>query len=434
MDDKTAAFFGKLDPTQQAQYLYDSVGKAVVVERVIDLFRRNLRGSTASHEAIPRLPIRTIVTTNWDNLLEKQFEEERITCDVIWKDQQVGATTHRRKILKVHGTLEDIDSIIFSEDDYFRFANSSSIYKQYLGTLLATSTVLFVGYSYSDFDFRLMFHSIRQQLNIMARKSYIFTPNATEAEKQYLYRRGLIPIYYSAPTRQEASEAFFSDLVEEASIIAETRADRLKVMRRENGAMLKKARGLLIRNQSNLGPLATPETLTDPGLFGSLEITKLEIECAANWRALIENGATAKCILCLSNPLARGKYRADEARLRLQVLKSNIERYRDSVEAVDIGTPLDSNIEIYGNAVLLRSEKLDVETKSYNRLRVIRDIDVLRQTIETFDTRFNSVRVRNLAQASLLFNIDLTLSDAAAEREVLHRYIIHLIDLYIESL
>lgn len=426
-DDESAAFFDGLDPTQQAQYLYDQVGKAVVVDRIVDLFRRSAIAPTAAHRAIVSLPVKTIITTNWDNLLEWQFQEDRVTCDVIWDAEQIGATTHRRKVVKVHGTLGEARSIVFSEDEYCRFANSNDIFKQYLRTLLATSTVLFVGYSYRDFDFKLIFQNIREQLGSLAWKSYIFTPNAGEPERQYFTRRGLIPIHYSAGSRREAVESFFSDLVARASVIVKSTDDRLRILGRENRAMLPKARGLVIRNQSNLGPLATPEVLADMDLFGSPETTRLELECAANWRALIERGATARCILCLNNYLARGKYDPREAGLRLQTLRANLQKYLASVEVVDIGVPLDNNVEIYGGDVLLRSEKLDMETKSYNQLRVIRDIDEVRQAIETFDSRYRAVRSRNLARASALFGLEPVAGDAAAERDLLHRYILRLI-------
>jgi NAD-dependent SIR2 family protein deacetylase len=122
------AFFTGLDPPRQAQYMYDARGKPEVIQAIRDIFQRAERPSPPSpiHSTITTLPINTIVTSNWDQLLERQFAHDHISLDTIWRDTQLSTTTTRKTLIKMHGTIEDPDSIVFSEDDYYRFANTIS--------------------------------------------------------------------------------------------------------------------------------------------------------------------------------------------------------------------------------------------------------------------------------------------------------------------
>jgi hypothetical protein len=197
-------------------------------------------------------------------------------------------------------------------------------------------------------------------------------------------------------------------------------------MSRENGAILTRANGLLIRNQSNLGPLATPNTPNNASLFGDREITQLEIDCAAHWKALLEHGAKGYCIISLGDVLAHAKYSAADTIQRLDTLQANIARYSAQVEVVDVGPPSDNNIDIYGTDCCLKSEKFMLSNKSYSRLRVVRDIDEIRDAIDNFDKKFLALKRSNLSSASKLFGQAPRNEDK--KRALLHRYIAYLLD------
>ena len=422
------AFFAGLDLPQQAQYLYDVRGKTAVIHTIRDIFGRSIRPSDTSavHRTITTLPINTIITSNWDELIEIHFERENISLDVIWRDDQFTTTTTRKTLIKMHGTIQAPDSIIFSEDDYYRFATSRSLIKQHISTLLSTSTVLFAGYGYRDFDFKLIFYEVGALLTTLSRKPFIFLPNITTTEARYLENRNFHPISYKRTSPKKASEDFFSDLQQYVSVVAKETADRLRIMRRENHAVLERAHDLIVRNQSNLGPLATPTTPQNQELFGNPDITQLEIDCATNWKALVEHGATARCILSLSDVfLSRPKYSLSDTLQRLVTLKDNIVKYRDKVEVVDVGPPSDNNIDIYGTDCCLKSEKFIYTTKSYSRIRVVRDVDEIRDAIDNFDRKFSELKRSNLATASKLFSEEPR--DKPEKRSLLHKYIVHVL-------
>jgi hypothetical protein len=110
------------------------------------------------HKAIISLDQRIIITTNFDKLIES-----------IW-NTSVGNSTHLPTIIsqidpgifsilkdnvnsylvKLHGTVDNADSLIFSRSEYIRLAFGSSNYTNFLESMLLNYTFLFIGFSMED--------------------------------------------------------------------------------------------------------------------------------------------------------------------------------------------------------------------------------------------------------------------------------------------
>ena len=404
LDDGTFKIYSSLDPLQKAQFLYDKSGKIAVINEIKKIFDRSVQESEI-HKILATLPIKTIITTNWDELIEKCFEKYgKINIDTIWKDDQLSMGSNQVKLIKMHGTVQDPSSIVFSEDDYYNFLYTQTLLNQYILTIVATSTILFIGYSFSDFDFKLIFNYIRKKIGLMNKKPYIFLPNSNDFQINYLSKRGLKPIVFKDKDHKTATKSFFNELSSKVSIISIDAIDRLSILYREGTSILSKANSnLIIRNQSNLGPLSTPEIPKNPSLYGSNELTDLEIKCTQNWKQLIVKGGSAKCIACLEKNWILERYKPEDGLQRLQTLKENLIKYGENIEIVDIGIPITSNIEIYGKEICLESIKLGYRVKSYNKLKVFRKSDEINNAIENFDNNFEEIKKHNIKAAKELF-------------------------------
>ena len=62
-------------------------------------------------------------------------------------------------ILKAHGSITDAASIVFATEDYRRIIHASPAFQSVMSTILMSNAVLFVGYSLSDPNFRLLLES-----------------------------------------------------------------------------------------------------------------------------------------------------------------------------------------------------------------------------------------------------------------------------------
>lgn len=105
------------------------------------------------HKALLDLKPKYLLTTNWDNLLEKTITEQGLLYDVIKSDADFVKSTLPKKLIKIHGDL-DSHNIVFKEDDYLNYSLNMPLIDNFLRHVLSSTTVLFLGYSYSDTDLK----------------------------------------------------------------------------------------------------------------------------------------------------------------------------------------------------------------------------------------------------------------------------------------
>lgn len=112
------------------------------------------------HDLIGTLDPRIIITTNYDQILERYFKHG---YRVKTYDQLDIASTTRRGhalILKLHGNATDPDKTILTRLDFARLRREGAHALETVQALLLTRTALFVGYSLSDPDLRLILENL----------------------------------------------------------------------------------------------------------------------------------------------------------------------------------------------------------------------------------------------------------------------------------
>lgn len=93
----------------------------------------------------------------------------------------------QRKVFKIHGSLNNVGSIVATEDDYRRCYRNlrSGVLGATLKHLLATKTVLFVGFSFSDPDFGHIYRLLQRQLGDVLPPQFIVTRGGTELAARF---------------------------------------------------------------------------------------------------------------------------------------------------------------------------------------------------------------------------------------------------------
>jgi hypothetical protein len=114
------------------------------------------------HQLLASLPVREMVTTNFDELLERAVAAVDGTTPAILPFD--AATSSDRWILKLHGTVDRPETIVLTRDDYLRTSVTHGALLGLVQALLVTRHMLFVGYSLSDEDFHQLVHEIRSAL------------------------------------------------------------------------------------------------------------------------------------------------------------------------------------------------------------------------------------------------------------------------------
>jgi CHAT domain/SIR2-like domain len=128
-------------------------------------------------EIVASLELPIYVTTSWTSLLEDALSEagrEPIVRRFEWyaerdapgEGDDVVPSVEHPLVLHLFGTIDDADSLVLSEDDYFAWlaawnSRRSAILPTTVGKALTRRSLLFLGYRLDDWDFRVLFHSIK---------------------------------------------------------------------------------------------------------------------------------------------------------------------------------------------------------------------------------------------------------------------------------
>lgn len=95
-----------------------------------------------------------IITTNYDTLLEMSTSDLREQYQVIVTDRDLLDTTKNKYIIKMHGDLHDISTIVLKEQDYLNYSQERVLIELFIKSLLTDHTVLFLGYSLNDYNIK----------------------------------------------------------------------------------------------------------------------------------------------------------------------------------------------------------------------------------------------------------------------------------------
>lgn len=143
------------------------------------------------HRELATMPyLQDIVTTNWDTY----FEEECLaTPFVTGKDIALWKMPGRR-VLKIHGSMTNLGSIVATESDYQRCLDAlgTNVIGAHLKHMLTTRTVVFVGYSLRDWNFRRLYEKLLEDMGEFSPRAYFVSPFGADEEDEQ--RFGLITL------------------------------------------------------------------------------------------------------------------------------------------------------------------------------------------------------------------------------------------------
>jgi hypothetical protein len=109
---------------------------------------------------------KTVVTTNYDEFIEKNFEHFSGGKSVHNVCKPKSSTlindlrSPNRSIVKMHGCVTEAPNVVIDRTSYFLAKRENQGLFQTLSALMTVNTVLFIGYSISDPDIQLILENI----------------------------------------------------------------------------------------------------------------------------------------------------------------------------------------------------------------------------------------------------------------------------------
>lgn len=115
----------------------------------------------AEIQALRSIKPHAIITTNYDRMIEMIFpDHEPVVGQKILRGQQFAVG----EVYKIHGSVEEYDSIVFTQSDYDDFTKKKKFLSAKLLTFFNEHPLLFIGYSASDPNIRSILSDIDEAL------------------------------------------------------------------------------------------------------------------------------------------------------------------------------------------------------------------------------------------------------------------------------
>lgn len=135
-----------------AQYhVNENRNRSKLNRKILEEFTEDTE-ETENHRIIARLPVSSIWTTNYDELLEKTFLKENKVVDIKYRNNQLLMTKPKRDLViyKMHGDVSHADEAILTKEQYEQYHQTHEPFINALSGELTTKTFLFIGFSFTD--------------------------------------------------------------------------------------------------------------------------------------------------------------------------------------------------------------------------------------------------------------------------------------------
>jgi hypothetical protein len=175
--------------------------------------------SSEIHRLIAQGNFSRIYTTNYDRWLERAHEAYGKPFVKVTNVADLAKVNDSdRQIIKFHGDFDDDTSIVLDETSYFeRLSLETPLDIKLRADVLGTS-VLFIGYSISDPNMRLLFYRLTKMWSHPAfvstrPNSYLFSHRPNPVAEEILSRWGIRMIVPDDDDPKRALTSFLNDLV-----------------------------------------------------------------------------------------------------------------------------------------------------------------------------------------------------------------------------
>ncbi len=176
-----------------AQSIYDLRGsRNFIIETLREVFKKR-PNNVKVHNTISKIPhIKTIITTNYDNLFEYAFGDK---CQTLINNSDLAyIDNNKTQLYKIHGDLSFPDSIIIKDSDYNNFFKSNKEGELFWNSVkekMATKSILFIGYSLEDSNIQILFEKILESLGDDMKERFFVAPNLKQFQIDKLSKKGI---------------------------------------------------------------------------------------------------------------------------------------------------------------------------------------------------------------------------------------------------
>jgi len=190
--------------------------KEQMVKRLAEFAPPDFTTPSEPHAALARLPIPVYVTTNYDHFMVEALraankEPEQEFCrwndhpsvqnvkSIFERDPDYEPSVARPLVFHLHGHCDVPESLVLTEDDYLDFLVATSRKRELLPSVVrgafAGTSLLFIGYSLADWDFRVLHRGLVVKEDAALRRISV-TVQLPRKERQAKQARDYLDQYF----------------------------------------------------------------------------------------------------------------------------------------------------------------------------------------------------------------------------------------------
>lgn len=158
----------------------------------------------------------TIITTNFDFLLERAFDQTKRSITLIRDDKNISlySPCTGTNIIKIHGDFQKMSELVITKEDYEKFYETHPVLAINLAAWFTTRTPFFIGYSMNDPHFLEIRKFLKNILKQFLNPWFVLKFDATPEEIEKCKKDSIIVVNLNTKnqTRKEALSEFFSQV------------------------------------------------------------------------------------------------------------------------------------------------------------------------------------------------------------------------------
>lgn len=178
------------DALKIAQMLYNEKGEKEYIDIVKGLVFKNSSSYNSIHEILFELNPQHIITTNYDNYFESVINDNGLPYSIVSKDEDLPYARHKKLLLKYHGDFKNHNTVL-KENDYLEFSKNHTLKEVFVKAQFSNKLILFVGYSVSDPNLKLLIREIQYLLKKHYQRAYILTTKSEVSDSEIKYFENL---------------------------------------------------------------------------------------------------------------------------------------------------------------------------------------------------------------------------------------------------
>jgi hypothetical protein len=183
------------DDLKIAQLYKDSRGEKDYLDKVKEVLKYNSVFPNPIHKSILDLRPAHIITTNYDNLLEQEIQNEFKQFAIIKEDRDMPNMSYPNSLIKMHGDF-DTNNIVLTESDYHNYQRNFPLIRSFVLSLFASKLVCFVGFSFADLNLKMILNDLRSVLHDSMQRVYLISDSKpSQVICRYYENKGINVVY-----------------------------------------------------------------------------------------------------------------------------------------------------------------------------------------------------------------------------------------------